>query len=153
MTWLRENNGQVAALALIVVLLGTTVAVVAGLASQLGLWSTGTGFSVVRWGAYFVAVGGAMSILSTLVAIRLHGARICQQHAASFGRTDYRSNCDLCALRGLAARQSADPRRDDRYGQPTGIRGGAAAARRNWSPQHSRIPAHMDARRKGNQRP
>ena len=73
MTWLRENNGQVAALALIVVLLGTTVAVVAGLASQLGLWSTGTGFSVVRWGAYFVAVGGAMSILSTLVAIRLHG--------------------------------------------------------------------------------
>ena len=73
MTWLRQNNGRIAALALIVVLLGTTVAALAGPAWQLGLWSFGTGFIVVRWAVYVVAAGGALCLLSTLIAITVYG--------------------------------------------------------------------------------
>ena len=73
MTWLRHNNGRIAALALIVVLLGMAVAALAGPAWQWGLWTVGTGFTAVRWAVYAVAAGGALCILSTLIAINVHG--------------------------------------------------------------------------------
>ncbi len=76
MNWLTQNYRRLAAVGFGIVVLGGAVALLTGPGVARGLWTYGTGFTVVRWAAYAAGGGGVICLVAVLASLRDSGKNI-----------------------------------------------------------------------------
>ena len=80
---LAGSQGLIATVGLAMVLIGVAIAALAGPASQWGFWDFRLGFIIVRWAVYGTAVGGALCLVSVLMAVAVHKTAFVRKSAAA----------------------------------------------------------------------
>ncbi len=70
--WLVRNSGRIAIASFAVAVIGAVVSIVAGQGYQMEVIPLQTSFLVLRYGAYVSIGGGALCLLSILLAVAVH---------------------------------------------------------------------------------